>query len=120
MSGIHGIFLMATGLLHVLVSLTPKAYLKDWSEIKKQNFWKQVTLQDDRRMAAFWFLFGGPLFFVIGYLIYFIEMQGIPMPAAFGWMLLGLGVFGSILTPKSGFTILVLPQAIFYLMSAMV
>jgi hypothetical protein len=118
MNGLHGILLMATGFLHVVFALMPVAYQKDWTEFWKKRLWNQVLINDDRKMAAFWFLIAGPLFFIIGHLIYTIEVQGLPLPISVGWMLFAVGTLGATMSHKSGFTVLILPQAIYYLLSA--
>src|SRR3989338_7410845 len=118
MTGLHGILLMATGTIHLVFGLMPNAYQRDWSEFMRKKFWNQIVIVNDRKMAAFWFLFAGLLFFIIGYLIYTLEVQGLALPISVGWMIFAVGVLGSIMSHKSGFTVLILPQAIYYLISA--
>ena len=78
----------------------------------------QVLIHDDRKMAAFWFVIAGPLFFMMGMLVYFIEVSGLALPISFGGVMIAVALIGSIMSNKSGFTILLLPQAVYYLLAA--
>ncbi|MBI1860390.1 MAG: hypothetical protein HYR96_05680 [Deltaproteobacteria bacterium] len=117
MVGLHGILLIATGVVHIAFALSPAVYWKDWIGFSKRTFWNQVLITSDRSMAAFWFLLAGPLFVLLGMAIYEIEMSGGPLPKSIGVGLLMLGVGGAFMSPKSGFTVFILPQALFYLFS---
>ena len=119
MIGIHGQLLMITAAIHVLFGLMPSIYLHDWKEFFKKGLWNQVFITDDRKVASFWFVMAGPLFFTIGLLIYEIEVQGMKLPVSIGWSILATSLVGVVLCPKSGFTIFILPQAIFYLFKAL-
>ncbi len=109
---------MGTAVLHTAFGLLPKIYGEEWSEFSRLRLWKSVSIANDRNMAAFWFVIFGPTLFLAGLAIYEIEMAGIGLPRSFGWTLLGVSAVGSVMCPKSGFTILLLPQAIYYLVSS--
>ena len=117
MTGIHGILLMGTGVIHILYGLLPMAYQKDWYEFYQKKFWNLVTITSDRKMAAFWFVIAGPFMFLTGLILYELEIQGF-MPLSVGWVFLTISLTGAIMAPKSGFTIFLLPQALFYLYRA--
>ncbi len=119
MNGIHGGIMMATGLVHVLFGLMPLVYGRDWLRFYQNSFSNVVTVENDRAMAAFWFVMTGPMFVIIGALIFSMESQGLPLPAVVGWMLLAVSLLGAVMSHKSGFTVLLLPQTIFYLFSAL-
>ena len=118
MTGLHGILLIATGVFHIIFALLPILYLKEWTAFFTNKFWNQITGSNDRKMAAFWFLIAGPLMVLMGMAIYEIELRLIPLPLPLGWGMFAFASFGTIMSPKSGFTFLLLPQSIFYLFSA--
>jgi hypothetical protein len=93
-------------------------YLSDWVNFFRNKLWSQVDIKVDRKMAAFWFVIAGPLIAVIGLLIYDFELKGLLLPINVGWILLSIAILGAVMSPKSGFTFLLIPQAIYYLLSA--
>jgi len=117
MAGIHGLLLMATAIIHVLFGLGPKVYGAEWRNFVRSKLWKSVWIDNDKNMAAFWFVIFGPVLFLTGMSVYEIETAGLALPSSIGWTLLGVSTFGAIMCPKSGFTVFLLPQAIFYLCS---
>ena len=117
--GLHGILLIATGVIHIVFGLFPIVYLNDWTKFFKKGFWNQVLLNDDRSMAAFWFLIAGPLFITLGLAIYEFEIRKMPLPISVGCGLFAVGLVGAVMSPKSGFTVFILPQALFYLFSVL-
>ena len=119
MTGIHGLLLMTTAIVHVAFGLMPKIYGAEWRSFAQKKFWRSVWIENDRNMAAFWFVIFGPVLFLAGLSIYEIETAGLDLPASIGWTLLTVSTVGAIMSPKSGFAALLLPQAIFYLYAAM-
>ena len=118
MPEIHGILLMATGAIHVLFGLLPMTYKTDWKKFVQSGLWNTVTIKNDRDAAAFWFVTGGILLFLMGMTLYELEAQVAALSISIGWGLLLLGFLGAVMTPKSGFTLFIVPQAILYLCSA--
>jgi len=55
------------------------------------------------REIAFWSLLVGVLIYTIGYLAYCLQTQIGTLPTLLGCTALGIGVFGVILMPSSGF-----------------
>lgn len=115
MQGIHGILLMATGIVHVVFGLLPINYGNDWKGYLFAGVWNTVSLENDRSMAAFWFVMAGLLMFLVGLAIYEIERRANILPLSIGCVFLGITLLGCLMAPKSGFTFLLLPQALFYL-----
>ncbi len=74
--------------------------------------------QDWLRHALFWFHVTGLALFVIGDALRVIEKASGAVPARFGAMMLGVGVFGAVLLPVSGFW-LVIAWGAFMLVRAM-
>ncbi len=56
MVGIHGVLLMATGMIHMIFGLLPFTYLHDWQKLFVLGLWDTVSKNDDRAMAAFCFV----------------------------------------------------------------
>jgi len=118
MTGIHGFLLMATAIIHVSFGLLPKVYGSEWRRFAEAKFWRSILLDNDKNMAAFWFVAFGPVIFLAGLAIYELEAGGLALPASIGWTLLAIAAVGAVMSPKSGFTVFLLPQAIFYLYAA--
>lgn len=116
MNGIHGILLIATGLLHVVFGFSRPNYQREWSSFFQHRLWNTVSIGKDKDMAAFWFVICGPFMALCGIALYELEVRGITS-SLFGWIFLGMSILGAIMTPKSGFTALLIPQALFYLAS---
>ena len=119
MSGIHGVLLMLTGVIHIVFGLLPFMYFTDWQRFFMAGLWNTVSRDSDRGMAAFWFVIAGLLMFLIGLAIFEIERRTAILPLSIGLVFLGMTLFGCVMAPKSGFTLLLLPQAVFYLYSCL-
>ena len=115
MEGIHGVLLIATGILHTLVTFTPILYSRKWLQFLKNGLFREVRANNEESMAAFWFMIAGPLMIFAGMNLYFLELLSGAIPSSIGICLLGISILGAIMMPKSGFTLLLLPQAIFLL-----
>lgn len=53
--------------------------------------------------AAFWYLTAGGGVVLLGRLAWEVERRSGRLPASFGWLLAGMGVWGVLLMPASGF-----------------
>lgn len=104
-----GLLLMLTGLLHTVVGLI--IYMKHIFPIITEGVWNTVQEGQWERLTGFWFMMFGFLLILLGYLTdWLMKKMGIPPPAAFGWLLLAICLFGAVAMPVSGFW-LCLPQA---------
>lgn len=63
--------------------------------------------EDWMRHALFWFHVTGLALFVIGDALRVIEEASGAVPARFGAMMLGVGIFGAVLLPVSGFWLVI-------------
>lgn len=117
--GIHGILLIITGILHSIFTLFPFIYGHQWRTFIQSGLWKSVHLGKDREMAAFWFGIAGSLMNALGLCVYELEMAGLHLPASIGLAMLSISLLGALMSPKSGFTFLLVPQSIFYLVTSM-
>jgi len=119
MQGIHGILLVFTGILHIMFGFMPVVYQREWQWFVRYKLWSQVGLENDRAMAAFWFVVAGPFMIMIGLLLYELETAGLDLPLSFGILFFLISGIGAIMSPRSGFTLLLLPQSIYYLVDAL-
>jgi hypothetical protein len=119
MQGIHGILLVFSGFLHIMFGFMPVVYQREWQWFVRYKLWSQVSLENDRAMAAFWFVIAGPFMIMMGLLLYELESAGLNLPLSFGIMFLLVSCIGSFMSPRSGFTLLLLPQSIYYLVDAL-
>jgi len=105
-----GRWLMGVGALHSLLGLVVfSAPLRDLLEAGVVN---ALGSRDPVRNLAFWFLFGGVMTALVGYLVDWVERApGGVLPRPLGWSLLLIAVLGVTLAPASGFW-LVLPAAV--------
>ncbi len=111
-----GRWLMAVGALHTLVGLV--AFAAPLRGLVDAGVVNALGSRDPLRNLAFWFLFGGLMTALVGYLADWIERTaGGRLPATLGWVLLVTAVLGVVLAPASGFW-LVLPPAVAILLRA--
>lgn len=121
MKPIHGKIMMITGLAHSAIALT--IYKDRWSQFFEKWLFRvsphsvsadrKIIFSDVGSEAAIWFFIGGVLFFVLGQLMHSIELKNGKLPNFFGWELLAIGVLFAWMAPESGFTLLVIPQAVY-------
>ena len=127
MKPIHGKILMATGVIHCAVA-APTIYGESWRQFMEKGLFNvsphtwtnnfTISFSDITAEAAVWFFVGGVLFSIIGQLMHILESKVAKPPTFVGWELLAIGVVFAWMLPKSGFTFLVIPQAIYLLIRA--
>ena len=105
-----GRWLMGVSALHCLLGLF--LFAAPLRDIVAAGLWNSLGTRDPLRYAAFWFLFGGVVMALAGYLADWIErVPKMTLPRALGWTLLAIAVVGVTLAPVSGFW-LILPAAL--------
>lgn len=88
----NGSLLMLTGVLHQAVGLV--GFREPLLEVVRAGVFNGVGGDRGARAAAFWFLAVGGLLLLTGALCHWVERElNRPLPASFGWGLLGVGVF---------------------------
>ncbi len=73
-----------------------------------EMFLNTIDKQIDRN-AAFWFLYTGFAFVIMGGLIDWIERRHPGLPPFLKWSFLSITVLGCVIMPKSGFWLLLIP-----------
>lgn len=105
-----GRWLMGVSALHCLLGVF--LFAAPLRELVAGGLWNTLGTRDPMRYAAFWFMFGGVVTALVGYLADWIErVLGSTLPRSLGWTLLAISVVGVILAPVSGFW-LVFPAAL--------
>ena len=115
---------MGTGILHSAVA-APLFYQSRWLSFLKKGLFNvsphslsedySMTFSDIGSEAAIWFFVGGILFFLVGQLMHSLEKKLGRLPTYVGWELLAIGCVFGWMVPQSGFTLLIVPQAIYIL-----
>ena len=108
-----GTLLWLTGLLHQAVGLLLAGDLV--AQVLRDGYVGAIEV-DVQRMVMFWFFVTGFVMLFAARALQEIERER-PLPAAFGWWLLGIGVLGGLAIPPSGFW-LVVPQGVLVLARA--
>ena len=108
---ISAYLLLVTGTFHTLIGLVDG--YPQFAAMARDGLFGTATASPERE-AIFWFLIAGFGFLLSGLLALGF---GRPLPASFGWVLLALGLIGTIFIPVSGF-LLVVPQAVYVLVAA--
>ena len=123
---IHGKLLFATGVLHTLAALLPGVFGEQFLEFFKKGFFsisKGIaafplvggTVNYDT-FAAFWFFYAGPFMMLLGHFIDTWEREKGAIPRRSAIYFLLISCIGAYMSPFSGMTILLIPQAIYMLL----
>jgi hypothetical protein len=62
-----------------------------------------------RRAAAYWFVFAGLAFLLLGFAVRQLEKHAVPLPAGLGYWLLASALAGGAIWPVSGVWLLLIP-----------
>lgn len=123
--GNNGKIIVALGLMHTLLGVSPFAFGKQFSSFSTTFFYKisdgllefplfngQMNYEN---FAAFWFFYCGLLFLPFGVLIDYAETKTGSLPKSFIWLYLIIILLGIYMIPLSGMTFLMLPHALYML-----
>jgi len=123
----NGILLIVIGIIHTRFALSAEAFGKQFHEFSKSDFFRICGGLDELPMvvghtnveafAAFWFFYFGILIIPLGLLVHSIEKNSRILPHAFTISYLIVVVIGCYMIPNSGVTFLMLPHAIYMLVS---
>ncbi len=122
-----GILLIVIGILHTFVNFSADGFIEQFKAFSKTFFFKvyngvndfqpQTGLGFYETYAAFCFFFFGLLLITMGILIHSIEKEGKPLSHYFTVSYLIVVILGSYMVPPSGIAYLMLPHAIYMLVS---
>jgi len=123
----NGIILIIIGLLHTQFALSSEGFGKQFSEFSKSKFFYLFhDLANSRHLAgkelfesfaAFWFFYFGIIIIPFGLLLHSFERKNKYLPNSFTVSYLIVVMIGSYMIPESGITIIMLPHAIYMLLS---
>jgi len=121
----NGIILIVIGILHSKLAFSPEGFGNQFLKFSKTYFFKISSGLDElpaeigktnfETFAAFWFFYFGLLLIPLGLLVHSIEKDGRTLPHYFTVSYLIFLLLGCYMVPNSGFTIIMLPHAIYML-----
>jgi hypothetical protein len=123
----NGIMLIAIGLLHTQFVVSSDGFGNQFLKFSGSNFFKISGGLDElpaivgktnfEAFAAFWFFYCGILLIPLGFLVHSIEKDKRILPHYFTISYIVFVLIGSYMVPNSGMTFIMLPHAIYMLVS---
>jgi hypothetical protein len=126
----NGVLLVIIGLLHTQLALSKGGFGLEFLEFSKTCFFKihrgtqelpfvhgKMSVSSLEAFSAFWFFYFGLLLIPIGLLVHSIEKSGRALPQYFTITYLVVVLIGAYMIPSSGMTFIMLPHAIYMLIS---
>ncbi len=123
----NGILLIIIGLLHTQFVLSPDGCGSQFMNFSSTSFYKICGGLDELPMmagktnleafAAFWFFYFGIFLIPVGLLVHSIEKENRTIPHYFTISYLLFVLIGCYMIPNSGMTFIMLPHAIYMLLS---
>jgi len=123
----NGKILIVIGIAHPLLGVSPFAFGKQFVQFANNYFFKisnglsEFPLLNGQmnyeNFAAFWFVYFGILIIPIGILVNYIEQKNETIPKYFIYSYLIVVLIGVYMIPFSGMTFLMLPHAVYMLIS---
>jgi len=123
----NGILLIIIGLLHTQLVVSPGGGQKQFRDFSKSYFYKISSGLDElpaqagrtnfESFAIFWFFYFGIMIIPLGLLVHSIERAGRILPHYFTITYLIVILIGSYMIPNSGMTFIMLPHAVYMLVS---
>ncbi len=123
----NGILLIVIGLLHTRLAVSADGCGKQFTTFAQSGFFKisgglnelpaAVGKTNFETFATFWFFYFGILIFPLGILVHSLEKNQKILPHSFTISYLLVVVLGSYMIPASGMTYIMLPHAIYMLVS---
>lgn len=111
---ISGLILIAIGAVHL--AAIALFYRRPFIDIVAEGGFDAVDPASSGPMfdreAAYWYLFAGLGFVLLGVLVTWVERHLGAPPAVLGWLLLGVGALGVFLVPVSGFWLFAVPAVL--------
>ncbi len=101
-----GKLLLAIGVLHSFAAFA--LFRHPLSEMVAEGLFNTTGNNSERGYAA-WFFYGGIALILLGLLTTHLERENVRIPQLFGWGLFAWAVLGIVVTPASGFWLLLIP-----------
>jgi len=123
----NGILLIVIGLLHTRLAVSADGCGKQFATFAQSGYFKisgglnelpaAVGKTNFETFATFWFFYFGILIFPLGILVHSLEKNHKVLPHSFTISYLLVVALGSYMIPASGMTYIMLPHAIYMLVS---
>ena len=123
----NGILLIVIGLLHTRLAISPDGFGKQLGNFSESFFFKiseginelpaATGKTNFETFAAFWFFYFGIFIIPLGLLVHSIEKANRTLPHYFTIAYLIVVLIGVYMVPNSGMTFIMLPHAIYMLIS---
>lgn len=117
----NGKIIILIGIIHSLMTVSSFVYGKQFEHFAHQFFFNindgflAIGQLDYETFAAFWCFFFGIMLFPLGALLDHVEKRNVDIPRQFIWSYLVIIIIGVYMIPLSGFTIFLLPHAVYML-----
>lgn len=117
----NGKIIILIGIIHTLLTLLSSSFRKQFMNFADQYFFKindgflESGQMNYETFAAFWCFFFGILLFPLGVLLDYVEKNDLTISRQFVWSYLIIILIGVYMIPLGGFTIFMLPHAIYML-----
>lgn len=123
----NGVLLVIIGIMHTRFALSADVFGKQFHVFSQSHFYKisrgmeELPIVAGRTnlegFAAFWFFYFGVMIIPLGLLVHSIERKHNILPHSFTLSYLVIVLIGSYMIPNSGITLIMLPQAIYMVVS---
>lgn len=126
----NGVILIIIGFMHTHLALTKGGFGSQFTGFAQKHFYKisdgmselpaKAGITNFESASAFWFFYFGILLIPLGLLAHSIEKEKKPLPNTFIISYLILVGIGAYMIPDSGMTVIMLPHALFMLISKLI
>jgi hypothetical protein len=123
----NGILLIAIGIIHSQLAFSPGGMGNHFMKFSETYFFRisdglnelpaEIGKTDFETFAVFWFFYFGILLIPLGLLVHSIEKDRRILPHYFTVSLIVVVLIGCYMIPNSGMTFIMLPHAIYMLVS---
>ena len=115
----NGKTIMCIATIHTILTVAPFAYGLQFAHFSKSAFFAinrgffETGRMDYETFAAFWCFFFGVFLFPLGIIIDYLEKKNLDIPKKFIYSYLIAILIGAYMIPFGGFTVFMLPHAIY-------
>ena len=118
----NGKVIISIGAIHTILTIAPFVYGTQFANFSSHAFFAvndgffETGGLDYETFAAYWCFCFGIFLFPLGILVNSLEKNGTEIPRNFTWSYLIAIAIGAYMIPWSGFTVFLLPHAIYMLL----